>query len=190
MMTSPSVWKRMDSSGLPLLLARLILGAMFLWMGFAKIGDPVDFLKQVRMYKMLPESAPIFLNGTAIVLPWLEVLSGVALILGVFLRGAAAILVAMLAVFTTAIFLRALAVHNAQGTPFFKIAFDCGCGAGVVIIWQKLLANVTLLATALIPLLSRSRRFCLSNRDCARSAERRESPVPPSPGTSRATIRR
>ena len=68
----------------------------------------------------------------------------------------------MLAVFTPAILLRALAIQAAEGTPFFEIAFDCGCGAGVVVIWQKLLTNTALFLAALIGVFSLSRRFCLS----------------------------
>ena len=41
---------RADRSGWPLLLARLALGVMFVWMGVAKILDPVEFLKLMRQY--------------------------------------------------------------------------------------------------------------------------------------------
>ena len=156
-----SIVRRIDDSGVPLLLARLLIGGLFIYMGVQKIGHPGDFLKQIHLYEMLPERPPYFLNGTAIVLPWLEVLCGVVLILGVWLRGAALSVATMLLVFTPAIFLRAMAIHTAQGTPFMEIAFDCGCGGGPVIIWRKLLENTGLFLVALVALLSRSRRFCL-----------------------------
>lgn len=157
----PSFWQRLDQTGVPLLAARLILGGMFLWMGFHKISDPVGFLKQVRMYQMVPEGTPFLLNSIAIVLPWMEVTTGAALILGMALRGAGLIQLGMLVVFTGAVFLRAMKIWNTEGTPFFEIAFDCGCGSGVVIIWTKLLTNVGLCLLTIIPILSRSRRFCL-----------------------------
>jgi len=153
--------RRFDDSGVPLLLARLVLGGVFIKMGAHKLGDPFEFLKLVRQYHMLPESPAILLNSTAIVLPWLEIICGVALILGLRLRGAAACVVAMLCVFTPAILLRALALRAQTGESFFTIAFDCGCGSGVVVAWTKLLANSGLLALALLALLSRSTRFCL-----------------------------
>lgn len=153
--------RRIDETGVPLLIARLLLGGFFIWMGAAKVADPVAFLKQIHLYDMLPESPAVFLNGTAIVLPWLEILSGIALILGVFLRGAAAIIAIMLAVFTPAILLRALTIVRTEGTPFMDVAFDCGCGTGEVIIWKKLLGNAALFIVALYAMLSRSRRFCL-----------------------------
>lgn len=158
----PSLVRRLDDSGIPLLLARLGLGYMFIWMGLNKVGHPMEFLKQIHLYEMLPESPGLYMNATAIVLPWLEIICGLALILGVYLRGAALTIALMLAVFTPAILMRALAIQTAEGTPFFEIAFDCGCGSGVVITWKKLAENSGLFLAALIPLLSRSRFLCLS----------------------------
>lgn len=161
---SASWWRRIDDSGIPLLLARAVLGLTFIYMGGHKLGDPIDFLKLVRQYQMLPETPAIFLNSTAIVLPWLEIVSGVALLLGLRHRGAAACIALMLCVFTPAILLRALRMLNDDGGSFWDIKFDCGCGAGEVIIWQKLLSNTGLLALAVFALLSSSTRWCLSNR--------------------------
>jgi len=160
----PRSWiRRFDESGIPLLGVRLVLGGLFIWMGYNKIGHPVDFLKEIREYHALPESPALFLNTTAIVLPWLEVVAGSALILGVFVRSAAAVFAIMLAVFTPAILFRALEIRAQTGTPFFDIAFDCGCGAGVVVTWKKLLENTGLFLLALYGLLSLSRRFCLDH---------------------------
>lgn len=157
-----SIIQRADATGVPLLVVRLLLGGLFVWMGFHKLADPITFLKQVHLYDLLPESPSLLLNATAIVLPWLEIICGVLLLLGFFVRGAAAQLVVMFCVFTPAIFLRAMAIRAAEGTPFFEIAFDCGCGSGVVIIWKKLLTNAGLFALSLLAMISRSRRFCLS----------------------------
>jgi len=158
-----SLIRRLDETGIPLLLVRLVLGGLFVWMGSNKIGHPIDFLKEIREYHALPESPAVFLNTAAIVLPWLEVVAGVALIVGVFVRGASAIFTVMLAVFTPAILIRGLQIRAEQGTPFFEIAFDCGCGAGVVVTWKKLLENSGLGLLALYGILSLSRRFCLEH---------------------------
>lgn len=155
--------RRWADSPIPLLIARLILGGLFVYMGVHKIGDPVAFMKQIHLYDMLPTSPGIYLNATAIVLPWIEVVSGVCLLLGVLIRGSALVQAVMLATFTPAILLRALAVMHETGQPFTQIAFDCGCGAGEVIIWKKLLENTGLFVLALIAIFSRSRRFCLAN---------------------------
>lgn len=154
--------RRFDRSGVPLLIARLVLGGLFIYMGAKKVQIPSEFLKQIRLYQFLPENPPFFLNGTAIVLPWLEILCGVALILGLWLRGAALACAAMLAVFTPAILVRALNLKAETGVSFFEVKFDCGCGAGVVITWKKLIENSLLFLLAVYAMFSRSTRFCLS----------------------------
>ncbi len=161
-MTEPTLIKRIDRTGLPLLVARAILGYLFVQMGWEKIGDPVGFLKLVRMYEMLPDQPAIFLNATAIILPWLEVVCGAALLLGVFVRGSSAVVAIMLAVFTPVIFFRAMNIVAVDNIPFMEVAFDCGCGGGPVIIWKKLLSNSGLFALAIIATLSGSRLLCLS----------------------------
>lgn len=163
MSAKPSILRRIDENGIGPLVIRLALGGYFVYMGVMKISDPVEFLKLVRLYGMLPETPPYLLNTTAIVLPWLEVVCGLALIVGIGIRGAGALIALMLAVFTPAIFLRAMAIHQAEGTPFLQIAFDCGCGTGVVVIWKKLLSNFICFGVAILAVLSRSRRFTLTH---------------------------
>lgn len=162
MMGNKSIFRRVNETGVPQLLARLILGGLFVYMALPKVGNPSDFLKLIRLYHMVPESPPYFLNGIAIVLPWLEIICGLGLILGVLVRGASASIAIMLAVFTPVILVRAMAMHSAEGIPFFQTAFDCGCGTGIVIIWKKLLANVGLFFLSVLILCFRSRRFCLA----------------------------
>lgn len=159
---SVSPLRRLDCTGVPLLLARLVLGGTFIYMGTHKLADPIAFLKLVRMYHMLPETPPFFLNSVAIVLPWLEIFAGVALLIGLSVRGAAAIMAIMLCVFTPAILIRALNMISETGQSFFQISFDCGCGSGEVVIWKKLIENFLLLLLSLLAVASCSRRWCLT----------------------------
>ena len=122
--------------------ARLLLGAIFVYLGIAKALDPVGFLKLVRQFELV--SSPLLLNLTAAVLPWLEILCGVLLVLGARARAAALIICVMLAVFTAAVALRAWTIYRAGGTPFCGIHFDCGCGTGDVFVCTKLLQNFAL----------------------------------------------
>ncbi len=48
---SPSLLKRLDNSGVPLLVARLVLGGMFIWMGLAKTGYPELVMKRAGVWK-------------------------------------------------------------------------------------------------------------------------------------------
>ena len=96
------------------LLVRITLGLVFVYSSWAKIMDPPGFAEMVWNYRILPS---YLVNPVAIVLPWLELLSGLALISG-FLHKGAALLVAMM----LAVFMIALSTDLARG-----IAIECGC---------------------------------------------------------------
>jgi uncharacterized membrane protein YphA (DoxX/SURF4 family) len=160
----PGLLGRIDRTGVPLLLCRLVIGGLFIRMGLVKAVDPAAFMHLIREYHMVPDGGWWFLNLAAALLPWVETFCGYMLIFGVGLRGTALVIIAMLAVFTPAIVLRGVGLHNTEHLAFCKIAFDCGCGAGVVNFCWKLVENAALFLGALLILLSRSQRFCLRAR--------------------------
>jgi len=160
----PSLLRRIDETGVMLVLTRLVLGGMMVWLGTAKIADdPVTFLKLMRQYRMLDEQTYYsVMNFTAVVLPWIETVCGAALLLGVGIRGAGTLSAVLLAVFTPMILMRGLELYQADGASFCAVNFDCGCGAGVVFLCNKLAENVGLFMLSIVAITSRSRRFCLS----------------------------
>ena len=174
-MNEPSWLSRLDRSGIPLLLARVFVGGWFIYHGFLKVGDPVDFLKVLREYELLPLDPPYIINGLAVTLPWIEVVGGMALLLGVALRSAAVLMIVMLGTFTAAVLLRASGVQAETGQSFCDIAFDCGCGGGIINVCKKALENGSLFLASFIPLFSHSRRFCFAKR----SSPRQDVPPPP-----------
>lgn len=161
-MTSRGFLARADASGIPLLTSRLIAGLWFLVFGATKIAaEPQNFLKSVKEYELLPLDQSTLLNMTSVVLPWMEVVVGTCLILGILLRGASLSYMVMLIAFTSAVLMRALGVYDAEEIGFCAIKFDCGCGQGEVLICKKLAENSLLFLLGVPILLSRSRRFCL-----------------------------
>jgi uncharacterized membrane protein YphA (DoxX/SURF4 family) len=155
--------RRLDATGVPLLAARLFVGGMFAYLAVMKLRDPMNFLKQIHLYGILPTEPALYLNLTATILPWLELLCAAALLLGVFVRGAALTINGMLLFFTPMLFLRAWGIYQGGAAgPFCAIKFDCGCGTGEVFICSKLAENILLQIGALVALFSRSRRLCLS----------------------------
>jgi len=141
--------------------ARVILALTFIWMGWNKVSDPVGFLKLIRQYEIIPDGAHVFLNLTAVALPWVEIVCGVLILLGVWIRGTALTLILMLIAFTTAIATRTARIYAAGDVALCDIKFDCGCGTGVEYICAKIPENIGLLLLSALALLSRSRRFCL-----------------------------
>ena len=158
MNTSPSSWSRTAADTFAV-LARWLLGAVFLYMGLNKALHPVEFLKLVRQYDLVQSS--LLLNSIAAALPWFEIFCGLLLLAGVAVRGTAVMLIVMLVPFTVLVFRRALAIQSAQHIPFCAIKFDCGCGTGEVFICRKLLENFLLIVFSVWLLAGYGRKLCI-----------------------------
>ncbi len=156
-----SLLRRWDASGVPLLAARIVLGATFIGLGGLKAADPVAFLKLLRQYELVSDGSPVLLNVLAVAVPWIEITCGALLLAGIAVRGTALALLAMLTAFTLAIANRGAGIAATDGLPYCSVAFDCGCGTGIVNVCSKLLQNAGLWALAWVALLSSSRRWCL-----------------------------
>lgn len=141
------------------LLARWLLGGLFVYMGLTKALHPELFLKLVHQYQMV--SSPLLLNAIASALPWFEVFCGLLLLAGVAVRGSALILVLMLVPFTVLVLKRALGIAGAEGLPLCAVKFDCGCGTGEVFICRKVLENSLLLLLSCWLITGPGRRLAL-----------------------------
>jgi len=93
---------------------RLLVGVVFIWAGLLKITDPLNFAQSLRNYQIFPQGISFFL---ALVLPWIEIICGILLILGIF-RQASAFLISTLLF----LFLALVLLTIARG-----IDIDCGC---------------------------------------------------------------
>ena len=140
------------------LLARWILGAVFIYAGLNKALQPIVFLKLLRQYDLT--QSPLLLNSIAAALPWFEIFCGVLLLAGIAVRGTALAVSLLLIPFTALVFRRALELHAALDIPFCAVKFDCGCGTGEVFICRKLLENFLLFAICLWLLAGCGRKFC------------------------------
>lgn len=93
---------------------QLVLGAIFVIAALPKIADPPSFTHMIYNYRLVPSS---LINISALVMPWVELLAGLALILGVWKAAARTVTGILLAIFIIAISIN-LARDN---------AIDCGC---------------------------------------------------------------
>ena len=97
-----------------LVVFRLVLGGLFVYAGVVKVLDPLGFAQDIRNYRLVGQSLSFI---AAIVLPWLEILAGVALAAGVWKR-ASALIISGLLVF----FILLTLVTIARG-----LDVECGC---------------------------------------------------------------
>ncbi len=120
------------------IVLRVALGVTFVYAAYLKLRDPWElFAMAVDAYNVLPQWAVVAVART---LPAAEMLIGLFLIAGVFLRTAASAAAALLAGFFT-LMVRAYLLH---------MKIDCGCfGSGDPISMHTLLRDGALLAAAL-----------------------------------------
>ena len=145
-----------------LFAVRVILAAVFIYAALQKIGRPLMFADEIEMYRVIGHGPLLYL--AAIVLPWIELLCGFALLTGFFMRGAALILTAMNLVFIIVITYRTVGIMSAEGTPLREVYFDCGCGFGPTYAWKKLIEDAVLLAFSVAILFSPSYRFVIGRK--------------------------
>ncbi len=111
------------------LLARLVVGGIFVMYAADKIAAPSDFAMSIERYELLPLA---LVNLMAIVLPWIELVVGLFLLAGVRLRASATVAAALLVVF-----IGAIASAMARG-----LEINCGCSAhSETVGWGKLIED-------------------------------------------------
>ena len=101
-----------------LVVFRLVLGGLFVYAGVVKVLDPLDFAQNIRNYRLVGQSLSFIV---AVVLPWLEILAGVALAAGIWKRPSALIITGLLV-----FFILLTLVTIARG-----LDVDCGCSGAL-----------------------------------------------------------
>ncbi len=98
------------------LLLRIYIGAIFIYASIHKIIHPDIFAVDIATYDILPLS---LVNLMAIILPYIEMVSGILIIIGPFQKEAALMISAMMTIFLIAIIIAIYKGINAS----------CGCFA-------------------------------------------------------------
>lgn len=121
-------------------IARLVIGIVFIMASLDKIIAPDPFAHSIINYNMVPFE---LVNLMALILPWLELLVGTALVLGIWVRTTAALSGAMLVMF-----IGAVSAAMIQG-----LNINCGCfsqtGEGTKVGWPKVLENTGMTVLAI-----------------------------------------
>ena len=134
-----AVLTKIFRSSFAALIFRFLLGGLFVYASLHKIVNPQEFAQSIYYYHFLPG---VFINLFAILLPWVELAAGMALILGVMVEAASLITGSMLVVFIIALTSAAL-----RG-----LDISCGCfsssQSGGDEVWTRIAEDILLLIMA------------------------------------------
>jgi len=133
------------------IVLRLLIGAFFVYASLDKIWNPAAFAKIVYQWQVV---GPVPSNLVAVTLPWVELLAGLLLLVGVWRRESALVVALMLVVFLVAagsVMARGIDVENcgcvsvqkAEAASSWPPAWTEGVG------WFLVSRNLVLLGVAL-----------------------------------------
>jgi uncharacterized membrane protein YphA (DoxX/SURF4 family) len=140
---------------------RLIVGSVFVFASIEKTADPVAFAAMIDHYRIIGGTASLL---SAMLLPWLELVAGITLILGVTPRGASLLIGSMTILFTAAIL-----SGIARG-------LDIGCGCYTLdpdvsrIGWGKVAENVGLVILSVYLVISRAHGWSVMDLSFSRDS--------------------
>lgn len=129
-----SFLKRVLTSEYISFVLRICVGYFFIYASSSKIPYPAQFAESVANYRLIPY---MFLNLGALILPWIEGVTGLFLIVGFKSRASIIVIGLLLIMFDVMVL-----INMYWGAPI-----TCGCydTVGEPIGWKKVLENALML---------------------------------------------
>lgn len=93
---------------------RCILGSVFTIAGITKIADPIGFFSTLMAFRLFHD---LYLPLLTIILPWLELILGLMLLMGLMVRASALLLIILNILFS--FFILSVVIRGME--------IDCGC---------------------------------------------------------------
>ena len=136
-----------------ILIIRTVIAVIFIIAGAETIANPENFALSISNYRLFPVYS---INIFAVVLPWIEIISGILLLFGIAVKENSTIILTLLLIFTSAIVI----------SLFRGLSIDCGCfGKGTQIGMLKLGENLLMILGTFLLTIYDSYFFSLQNKD-------------------------
>ena len=136
-------------------LLRVLLGSIFIISGLDKIADMNAFVHAILNYQIVGTGIA---TSVATILPWLEILCGIGLILGIYPRTSAFIITALLIIFTVLV----------SSAMIRGLDISCGCftqdSSAAKIGWQKIFENLMMILMGINLAVIKDWKFVLENQ--------------------------
>lgn len=147
--------KKILNSEIINIIARLLLGLVFLFFGIEKISNPNSFAVEILNYGFFPLFS---VNIIAIILPWVEVLVGIFILLGIRLKSSS-----LLGGFLMLFFIISVAIAMMKG-----LDISCGCSSShdLKVGWQKIFENLGHLILSIYIFFFPASKYSLDNYIC------------------------
>jgi uncharacterized membrane protein YphA (DoxX/SURF4 family) len=100
---------------------RILVGVIFILASLDKIASPANFARAIFAYKFLVGPFVYLINPLAIIIPWLELASGILLLVNKLVRPASIIILGLNLMFIIAI----------VSVMIRGIHVECGCGLDI-----------------------------------------------------------
>jgi len=123
-------------------IARIILGGIFIYASIDKIAFPGHFANIIRGYNIIPES---LVDLTAFILPWIELIIGILIVIGLFVRESSIILTSLLIIFLLSIIIQATKGPIEDCGCFGKMPFISSSNSYFLIIRNLVLISLSIM---------------------------------------------
>jgi uncharacterized membrane protein YphA (DoxX/SURF4 family) len=145
-----------------ILLVRVLLGSLFVIASLDKIADVHAFASSILNYKIIDEPVATLV---ATILPWLELMCGLGLIIGIYPKTSALLVTAMLVAFTALV----------ASAMLRGLDISCGCftqdPSADKIGWLKIFENCGMILLGVYLILAKDRNIAWSHIFGARANE-------------------
>lgn len=152
---------------------RLALGGLFLFAAYNKLfveNGPMLFAASLRAFKVIdPDTQPEIFQLVVFVTPWVEIVAGLALVLGLWTRAAAGVIGSLLLLFIGLIISVLYRKLDTECGCFGKLSPFCPAKVG----YCNIIQNVILLAMAGLIIYSRKHFLSVDSLLCRKGSCRK-----------------